>query len=220
MDNTYCTVVFLRHGNATHNRDAELYGESAYFDMKNMDASLTEKGRTQARSIRDQLGSSAHYSRIYCSSLRRCWQTLLEAIPDTSDTEVHLDDRLMEPQGVAVCNRRQGRDNVRASVPGMWNLDRVSEENPFDDVIGEGYDLLEEGGPKMAFKDRVSAFMQDLIHTARIEGHRRILVVAHHDWILTCFRVLEQRDKDNDVSLKNCGTAEYTFSLVRDCSLA
>jgi broad specificity phosphatase PhoE len=210
MNNRHCTVLFVRHGNATHNRDAELYGESAYFDILNMDASLTEKGRSQARDISGLLGSSENYNRIYCSPLRRCWQTLLEAMPDSKDTKVFLDDRLMEPQGVAVCNKRQGRETILASVPDMWSIDRVSEENPFDYAVDEGYDLLVEGGPKDSFMTRVGLFMLDLIHTATLESHQRILVVAHHDWILTCFKIMNGRES-NDVSLQNCGTAEWTF---------
>jgi len=208
MDDHRIEVVFLRHGHATHNRDAELYGESAYFDIRNKDAELTEKGHAQAKAVGKKIGSAVGFDRIYCSSLRRCMQTLLGAVPDSVNcSNVYIDDRLMEPQGNAVCNRRLCKEEIMDSIPMIWNMDHVGEKNPFDTAIDEGYDLVAEGGPKAEFQLRVAEFIRYLKESATEQNHRRILVVAHHDWILTCCCIV----MNEEIHLGNCETVNWYF---------
>lgn len=69
--------LFVRHGQATHNTGAELYGDIAYEDPRFRDASLTERGRLQAleagRAIVAQVGNRQVH--VYSSPSTRCIQT-------------------------------------------------------------------------------------------------------------------------------------------------
>jgi broad specificity phosphatase PhoE len=133
---------------------------------------------------------------IYCSPLRRCRQTLLAAIPGADLRSVRLDDRLMEPQGVAICNRRVELDVLRLQVPAGWCLDGVRALNPFD-ILAEGRTVSEA---------RVRSFKETEL--AGLPRGSRVLVVGHHDWIQTWFRLNGGRS----VSLGNC---EWATDEVR-----
>ena len=180
----------MRHAQATHNSDAVVRGDAAYFDPVNADAALDDIGMAQALISRQDIACDV----IYCSPLRRCRQTLCTVLPTTNDGIVYLDDRLMEPQGLAVCNRRAERPVVIASSPPNWDFTGVAENNPFD-TLKEGYSTAVLAMPE--FCDRVRDFMKDL--EARHEG-QTVLIVGHHDWIRTWFRLF----KGALVSPRNC----------------
>jgi broad specificity phosphatase PhoE len=187
-------LVFLRHAQGRHNVDAVVRGGRAYYDPVNTDAELTEFGLADAMGA--AVGTPADYDFILCSPLRRCHQTLLAAMPGAADATVLLDDRLMEPQGEAVCNRRMARGALDMAVPLAWCLGGVSMENPFD-LVKEGH----RGDERYdAFVARVRAFTEEVLEPMK-EHHRRVLVVGHHDWI----RVWAAEYLGRDVSLPNCG---------------
>lgn len=162
---------FIRHGEATHNVDAAARGETAYFDPVHMDSELTDVGYTQTVAAQRDLPRYA-FDAIYCSPLRRCRQTLLNT---KAMGPVFLDDRLMEPQGSHMCNRRISKDKLASVVDASWNLVGVSIVNPFD-ATHEEPDI---------FAARVRAFTDDFI--SRSAKSDRILIVAHHDWIRAWF---------------------------------
>lgn len=186
---------FIRHGQATHNVDALVRGEHAYFDPVNTDAALTEKGHSQAIEARGAI--PANLNAIYCSPSRRCRQTLQGAAPTQAEKcDVILDDRLMEPQGDALCNKRIERDALAADVPANWSIRGVAEENPFVTWKGEGYSCGGDGYDK--FAARVRAFTAEIL--ARHDPWDRILIVSHHDWIRTWFK----ESTGDEVSPANC----------------
>lgn len=179
-------ITFLRHGRARHNEDFEIRGEHAYFDVANIDAELTEKGQAQAQAI--QLQGRLHredFDAIFCSPLRRCRQTLLLAMPESRYCPVILDDRLMEPQGDAACNRRQEKNEISGNIPEAWLFDGgVNEENPFCS-LKEGYSMAGQGFDN--FSSRVRNFTEWLLSGGGCDTYRgkKILIVGHHDWIKT-----------------------------------
>jgi broad specificity phosphatase PhoE len=97
-------LFLVRHGYAFHNQAAEKYGNKAYFMEQFEDASLTDIGIHQANKLKLTL-NKIDFKDIYCSPLQRCIQTCDNSI----DAKVHvlLDDRLMEPQGEHICNKRK-----------------------------------------------------------------------------------------------------------------
>jgi broad specificity phosphatase PhoE len=173
---------FIRHGQATHNVDAIIRGEHAYFDPVNTDAALTDVGHAQAQAARDLIPEDLNA--IYCSPSRRCRQTLLGAAAVQAEAiGVTLDDRLMEPQGDALCNKRIERAELAAAVPSNWTLNSVAEENPFQTWVGEGYNCGSSGYGM--FVARVRDFTEEIL---MYHGPKdQILIVSHHDWIRTWF---------------------------------
>lgn len=186
-------VTFLRHAQATHNVDA------AYHSPSNRDAQLTAEGVRQAWGVREagRLGRSGDFDMIYCSPLRRCYQTLLGVLAGVELRPVFLEDRLMEPQGEAICNRRAEWDDLQRSAPSAWCLTGIGLTNPFD-VLTEGGSVGDEG--HIGFEHRVRAFTEDVLR--RIPTGSHVLVVTHHDWIRTWFRLFGQGR--GSVSLGNC----------------
>ena len=151
---------FIRHGQATHNVDALIRGEHAYFDPVNTDAELTDVGLQQARDARGAIPDDL--VAVYCSPSRRCRQTLLGAAPAQAEKfGVMLDDRLMEPQGDALCNKRIERAALAGAVPVGWTLNGVAEENPYVTWKGEGYSCGSDGYQK--FAARVRDFTQETL---------------------------------------------------------
>ena len=184
-------LTFIRHGQATHNVDAETRGEHAYFDPIHTDAELTDMGHVQTRGARRSFPENESFTAIYCSPSRRCRQTLMNAAPVHAHAQVvYLDDRIMEPQGDAYCNKRIDRAAMltASTIPAHWDLAGVSETNPFD-VLREGYTVGADG--YHSFSARIKAFTADL--AARHVAGDRILIVSHHDWIRTWFKVYLDR---------------------------
>ncbi len=96
--------------------------------------------------------------------------------------QVLLDDRLMEPQGSAIINRRAEWQDLKATVPPGWDLERVGLTNPYDQWV-EGGTVGEDGHGH--FDARVRDWTEEMCR--RYPG-RRLLVVTHHDWIASWFR--------------------------------
>jgi broad specificity phosphatase PhoE len=120
--------------------------------------------------------------------------------PAAETLPVRLDDRLMEPQGVAVCNRRIELPLLREAVPAAWNLDGVAELNPYF-VLSEGGTISEM--KTATFEQRICDFTNMLL---REHAGQHVLVVSHHDWIRVWFRLF----KEEHVSLENCETRTVT----------
>ena len=177
-------IYFLRHAQATHNSDFKKRGPCAYFDPVNTDSALDSTGAEQLLACKYAFPA---YDAIYCSPLRRCRQTLVGVLPEAKSLPVHLDDRLMEPQGQAMCNRRIERTELNDTVPSAWDLSGVGEVNPFD-TVNEGYSS--KVGLTTSFTDRMRAFTNSLL-----EAHtddQTILIVTHHDWITTWFELYSE----------------------------
>lgn len=200
-------VVFLRHAQGTHNAAAAVVGARAYFDTAHRDAALTTEGVRQAWSVREAggLGRCEDYTEVFCSPLRRCCQTLMGVMPVVERRMVRLDDRLMEPQGSAICNRRAELEELRAVAPTIWNLEEVARVNPYD-RLSEGGTVGEDG--HTGFERRVQEFTEGVLRRQAAGG--RVLVVAHHDWIRAWFRLYEP--SRGGVSLGNC---EWVTAEVR-----
>ena len=194
--------IFLRHAQATHNSDAVIRGDVAYFDPVNTDAALDPVGVNQALADRQPFTADA----IYCSPLQRCYQTLLAMMPLSSELPVHLNDLLMEPQGMALCNKRSAKTTIVAAVPPPWDATHVGDQNPFD-ILNEGYTSAVQTTPE--FSLRVRQFMKYL--QTQHSDDETILIVSHHDWIRTWFYLY----KGAVVSPKNAQVLYSEFSIEK-----
>jgi len=192
-------LIFLRHAQGTHNSDAVRRGSIAYFDPIHTDAPLDDVGLQQT--VAQQQYYVCDY--IYCSPMKRCRDTLLQVMPASSDRSVRLDDRIMETQGRALCNRRSAKSTILESVPAAWDTTGIAEENPHDLV----YEHQSHTTAEMPlFQQRVKGFTEHLLATHADSD--TILIAGHHDWIRTWFWLY----KDMDVSPKNCETLYASIS--------
>jgi len=173
-------LLFLRHGQATHNSDAKRRGEIAYFDPVHTDSGLDEVGVEQVKRTKETFPSE-RIDAVYCSPIRRCRQTLLAVLPEAADLPVRIDDRVMETQGIAYCNKRSERADVIAASPSAWDFSGVAETNPFD-ILKESYSMDVSAMPEICA--RVRDFMGYLTTN---HADETILIVGHHDWIRTWF---------------------------------
>ena len=196
-------LIFLRHAQGTHNSDAVRRGSIAYFDPIHTDAPLDDVGLQQT--VAQQQEYVCDY--IYCSPMKRCRDTLLQVMPASSERPVRLDDRLMETQGGALCNRRSAKQSIVESVPAAWNTTGVAEENPHD-LVFERQSHTTADMPM--FQQRVKGFTEYLLATHADSD--TILVAGHHDWIRTWFWLY----KDADVSPKNCETLYAMISNLNE----
>ena len=187
-------LIFVRHAQATHNADALVRGEIAYFDPINTDAALTSRGLAQVSSFRKIIGCDY----IYCSPSRRCRQTLLGIMPVAASMAVRLDDRLMEPQGEALCNKRLMAD----PLPAAWITDGIAKINPFDTVT--------ERHQSREFYSRIRDFMSELVMT--VDKADTVLIVSHHDWIRAWFSIYT----GIEVSPANCEILTYEYPRIAE----
>ena len=177
------SFTFLRHAEGIHNADARIHGPVAYTFLKNRDAPLTPEGWRQTVE-RGKLIDISEYTHIFCSPLQRCIQTLLGVAPAAHELPVLLDDRLMEPQGSDICNKRIEKSEL--IIPLSWNTDNVAEVNPWDF--------------KDSLHERVISATEDIL---RSYPDANILIVSHCQWIREWFKTYKQEE----VLLKNCEIA-------------
>jgi broad specificity phosphatase PhoE len=180
------TFFFIRHGEAEHNVAARIHGEAAYMDPAYRDAALTDLGHAQVEGTRLVLNQHYPHDVIYCSPLKRCIQTLHGVLPDAAGRMVHLDDHLMEPQGSHICNKRASREEVAVSVPTAWTIKGVERHDPFVAWSAEAGHL-----ETVHFVNRVRYMTERMM---RLHPGKRILVIAHYQWIRTWFRLYMNMD--------------------------
>jgi len=196
------TFIFVRHGQATHNTGT---APAAYLDPANTDATLTGIGVQQAYNLR-AAGLGRDVDAVFCSPLRRCWQTLRLGVPGADRRPVELDDRLMEPQGSAICNRRMEKRELCCHVPESWILDGVGVVNPWDDA-NEGISVEEAHA---GFDARVRRFTEAVM--ARFAG-QRVLVFTHHDWIQTWMRIYSPESERQSIGNGECVSVKIDLGV-------
>jgi broad specificity phosphatase PhoE len=162
-------LYLVRHGFAFHNLGAEKYGEKAYYMELFEDSELTNKGVEQA-SLLNQILNKVNFTDIYCSPLQRCIQTCDNCI--NTNLHILLDDRLMEPQGEHICNKRKQISCLKKLLLDMSNkytLYNIKENYTFDKETS--YDVSK----------RIKAFIDEL--KSKYKENDNILIITHHDWL-------------------------------------
>jgi broad specificity phosphatase PhoE len=173
-------ILFMRHGFATHNLAQQQHGDIAYTLPDYEDAELTQEGIKQAMAV--TLPYPIHT--YYCSPLTRCIQTLIYAVP--SNVNIFLDDRLMEPQGFHICNKRKEKKVIAERKEKIFDLTNVHDQYIFEKETEADVDY------------RVRSFMNMLHETTNPSD--TVLVITHHDWLQRFYKIYEHQN----VSFKNC----------------
>jgi broad specificity phosphatase PhoE len=192
-------IFFIRHGLAGHNVGFNLVGESAYFDPKYFDALLEPEGENQAQNAGLKL-LNIKFDSLYCSPSRRCIQTLDNLLSTTKviidsafkapkNEFIRLDDRLMEPQGYHIPNKRHEKVQVEKFVTNFNKKFDLSN-------VALNYEFNKES--KQQVNNRIKEFINEL--KLRHNNDVNILVVTHYDWLNHFFSLYFNQD----VGFNNC----------------
>jgi len=126
--------VFLRHGEATHNKafHEENQNEMSVFTNEEFrDAPLTPLGIEQAQAVGKKLVKEFGmdgWNAMWCSPLARAIQTANEIYEEINFNEMFLHDNLIEMQiEKYVCNHRLTRDELDTKFYKMWNTKNLSD---------------------------------------------------------------------------------------------
>ena len=185
-------LYLVRHGFAYHNLAAHIQGDKAYNMSEFQDAHLTPDGILQAQDLRKVL-NAVTFNTIYCSSLTRCIQTCDNCV--TTDLIVKLDDRLMEPQGHHICNKRKDKEEVKKFIQNLNN--RYELYNVKEDY--DGHINNPEKGKEVL--ERINSFITEIVK--KHKSTDKVLVVSHHDWLYHFFQyVIGKPYKFNNCELK------------------
>ncbi len=170
-------LYLVRHGFAYHNLAAHIHGDKAYCMSEFQDANLTPDGVLQAQDLRKVL-NAVTFNEIYCSSLTRCIQTCDNCV--TTDLVVKLDDRLMEPQGHHICNKRKDKNEIIGIIKNFNNkYELFNVKDNYD-----GHMNSPEKGEEVL--ERIKCFITDIVK--KHKSTDKVLVVSHYDWLYHFFK--------------------------------
>lgn len=192
-------IFLIRHGYAKHNYGYEKFGEKIFYDPAYFDPELMPKGHQQSIEAGKRL-ININFSKIYCSPLKRCIQTLdnllstskviTDTVYRTSKNEfIILDDRLMELQGYQISNKRHEKVEIQkyvSQLDKMFDLTNVSLNYDFD---------IES---QNVINNRIKSFISNIKINHNDDDN--ILIVTHHNWLKFFFKIFT----DKDVSFNNC----------------
>lgn len=125
--------VFLRHGEATHNKafHQEQNEMSVFTNEEFKDASLTRLGIQQARTVGEKLAKEFGmngWTAIWCSPLTRAIETACEIYEEINVHETVLHDNLIEMQiEKYVCNHRLTRAELDKKFYKMWDTKNLAD---------------------------------------------------------------------------------------------
>lgn len=180
-------IVFIRHGQAQHNREYELIGEKAYYDIKNKYSSLTEKGINQSlkRSKDEDLKD---IQLVLTSSLPRALETT-NLIFNSQEVAVIVTDILRENDYEHICNSRRNISEIKNEYPDYEIQYVYGEEDNLENILNLS-------------SERIIAF-EKLLNSLYMEGLNKIAIVSHNDFI-TSFLGL-------DYKIPNCGRIDLVY---------
>ncbi len=186
--------IFVRHGEAEHNRAYHENGndESVFFDEKYKDAKLTEKGIEQALEVGKKLAEK--YPRepisIWCSPSTRAIQTAQEIFEEVCTTGcILLHDGLLEFQdGKHKCNQRKDAEELRKEFEYICDVQFLAEK-PAVWSHSEPYDML---------RNRMKMVIQLITD---VDTTQTICIVSHRNALQALL----------GVQLGNCEIVEKTY---------
>lgn len=168
------SLYFVRHAQASHNIAAEMYGDYAYYDPIHTDSNLTEMGVKQSVDLQ-YFFKKNNPDIVYSSSLRRCLQTLDNALIDYK-SRIHVDDRLAERLGEHPCNKRTHKNNLRSHIHRELNIDNVIND----------FNWLPKRETDEQMIDRCKKWYFDMIEYVKQNDHiERVAIFSHYDFLIT-----------------------------------
>jgi len=185
-------IYLVRHAQALHNAPPAGYSGNAETDEIFKDALLTDVGHWQTTKLKEKL-IDMKFDAIYCSPLRRCYQTLKGAYPRSVYLNVKIDDRLIEqPHGTHTSNHRLDKKELGQNSPVNWDLTNVSDINPHS---------IKE---KRSEYEIIINFMDEVIN---YHQEQSVLVVSHGKWISRLLKIYYGKGEH----INNCDCIEITF---------
>jgi broad specificity phosphatase PhoE len=168
--------VFLRHGEATHNKafHEENQNEMSVFTNEEFrDAPLTPLGIEQAQAVGKKLVKEFGmdgWNAMWCSPLARAIQTANEIYEEINFNEMFLHDNLIEMQiEKYVCNHRLTRDELDTKFYKMWNTKNLADIQSVWNRSENSY----------AVRQRMWMLCALLSDIYKDESNPRILIVSH-----------------------------------------
>jgi broad specificity phosphatase PhoE len=176
-------LYLVRHGFAYHNLAVNKWGDKGYF-MKEYegvlltDALLTKRGIEQATDLKEKF-NNIEFKDIYCSSSSRCIQTCDLSI--NTNIVIKLDDRLMEPQGIHICNKRKIKTEINNFL--------LTTKNKFEffNVKDDYDDRFNNPETNDEITSRIKNFINHLKNNYKNEDN--ILIVTHYDWLFHFYTI-------------------------------
>lgn len=186
-------IYLIRHGFAYHNLGAKLFGEVAYNLEDYKDAKLTPVGIEQAILAGKNL-KDVKFTKLYCSPLIRCIETMSNVLNQNDNflnhkITINLDDRIMEPQGFHICNKRKEKNDLIEYLKNFskdFDLKNVSEEYKFNFET------------KQMTQNKITNFIDFIKQTN--DDNDTILVSTHYDWLYNFFEMTT----GNGIEFLNC----------------
>jgi broad specificity phosphatase PhoE len=168
--------VFLRHGEATHNKafHQENENETSIFTNEEFrDAPLTRLGIEQARAVGEKLVKEFGmdgWTAVWCSPLTRAVQTANEIYEEINVYTTVLHDNLIEMQGKNyLCNHRLTRDEIDKKYFNMWETQHLAD-------VQSGWNKAENPTTVRTRMWMLCAFLSVLY---KDKPNPRILIVSH-----------------------------------------
>lgn len=206
MDHRMITLYFVRHGQASHNIAAEMFGDYAYFDPIYRDAELTEKGIAQAKGL--QLFFKQNQpDLVYSSSLRRCLQTLDNSIININNTyDIIVDDRLIERCGQHPCNKRSDKQELHNFINKPINIQNVSETIPWSTKRETNEEIIRRG--REWYYNMLDLVRENI-------NINRVVIYTHYEFLETMLNnsALPFSSKENGIPFSNCEVREIKIDL-------
>ena len=186
-------IYLIRHGFAFHNLGAILFGDGAYNLEEYKDAKLTPVGVDQAIQAGKKI-SDVKFTKLYSSSSTRCIETISNVLNQNENflkkkTIINLDDRLMEPQGYHICNKRKEKIELIEYLKNyskQFNLENVAEKYTFE------YET------RQMSQTRIDSFINYLKDTN--DKNDTILIATHYDWLYNFFEMVTGKP----IEFNNC----------------
>lgn len=164
-------IYFIRHGHAQHNEAFEkTKDKKVYESMDYMYSELTEKGKSQIKTIK----FDEKIQKVYCSPLRRCIQTARIIFGDSEI--LYYYDGLMETQGPYPCNYRENYDSFHRK------LDKHQLEN-----ISDKYYPTKVHETKEQLKKRATETLEKIKNDSFEKKLQTVCVITHNDWLESIF---------------------------------
>ncbi|GMF19007.1 unnamed protein product [Phytophthora lilii] len=205
-------VVFLRHGEGTHNVAIEKYGSDAWNSYycklpEYLDAPLTSKGVEQAMEASQRLNSEIEtglrIEHVLISPLERALRTFIIAFHDqaarTSSIPLELPREML---GVDTCDQRRNISEKRLQYPHLDFSSFTSDADPWWTPNHRESDAEIEA--------RASKFLDLMFHNVSAST---IGVVSHSVFGAALLRVIGHREY-------NIGTAEFLPLLIEEIASA
>lgn len=168
------TLYFIRHGQAMHNPDVDIYGKDILTDKKYFDAKLTTEGILQCKEYVLDIESDV----VFVSPLYRTLQTANLMFGKTGNKIMALEN-IRERFGVRPCDKRRSLSILRKDFP---HIDFTNCEEGYDDPIW----TVDHRETEVEIKDRIKNFLEWI----KTREEDKIVIVTHQGFMLRLYKVL------------------------------